>query len=180
MTWRSDTADGDPPSSPPQLQVTASPGPRTRKGKSRTDLGGTDPPKEDRPVTIGTKRPRPLDSEPAIDSKPTSPPIGPDVNIATGNKEPVARKKLPPIKKIKLSDSSASSPVPTSKAIATQTKAEKLRFTVDGSGLPPPPSSLPRKPAATAGNADLDLLNADVYKQLFSVSFVIVMNFPLV
>jgi hypothetical protein len=130
-----------------------------------------DPVREDGPVTIGAKRPRPLDSEPATDSKPPSPPTGPDASVAVENKEPAPKKKLPPIKKIKLSDSSASSPAPTSKATATQAKIEKQKLTVDSAGLPPPPSSLPRKPAATAGNADLDLSNADVYKQLFSVSF---------
>lgn len=168
MPWRSDTADDNPPSSPPQTWVATSSSTRTRKGKSRVDFEDTD---QDRPVTIGTKRPRPFDSEPATDSKPPSPPAGPDATVAVETKEPVLKKKLPPIKKIKLSDPSASSPAPTSKTAVTQAKTEKPKFTADGAGLPPPPSSLPRKPAATAGNADLDLSNADVYKQLFSVSF---------
>lgn len=172
MHWQSDmSADEDPPSSPPQTRVTASSSTRTRKGKSRADFEDVDSFKEDKPITIGTKRPRPLDSESAIDSKPPSPPAGPDITVTAENKEPVLRRKLPPIKKIKLSDSSASSPVPTSKAIPSQAKGEKSKFTVEGAGLPPPPSSLPRKPAATAGNTDLDLSNVDVYKQLFSVGF---------
>lgn len=171
MPWRSDTADENPPSSPPQTWAATSLGTRTRRGKSRADVEDMEPPREDRPVTIGTKRPRPLDSELATDSKPLSPPAGPDVTVATEIKESVPKKKLPPIKKIKLSDSSASSPAPTSRVTATQAKIEKPKFTVDSAGLPPPPSSLPRKPAATAGNADLDLSNADVYKQLFSVGF---------
>ena len=172
MPWRSDmSADDDPPSSPSQARVAASSSTRTRKGKSRADFEDMDWVSEDRPVAIGTKRPRPLDSEPAVDSKLLSPPAGPDVTVAAENKDPVLKKKLPPIKKIKLSDSTASSPVPTSKATPNPAKTEKPKFTVEGSGLPPPPSSLPRKPAATAGNADLDLSNADVYKQLFSVSF---------
>ena len=176
MPWQSDvSADEDPPSSPPQTRVTASSSARTRKGKSRADFEDMDLFREDRPVTLGTKRPRPLDSEPAIDSKPPSPHTGPDTTVAAENKEPVLKKKLPPIKKIKLSDSSASSPVPTSKATPIPAKTEKPKFTVEGAGLPPPPSSLPRKPAATAGNADLDLSNADVYKQLFSVRFWIIM-----
>lgn len=171
MPWRSDTADENPPSSPPQTWGTTSSSTRARKEKSRVDFKDMDPLKEDRPVTIGMKRPRPSDSEPATDSKPPSPPTGPDAAVVVENKEPVLKKKLPPIKKIKLSDSSASSPAPTSKATATQAKSEKPKFTPDSAGLPPPPSSLPRKPAATAGNADLDLSNADVYKQLFSVGF---------
>jgi hypothetical protein len=171
MPWRSDTADEDPPSSPPQTWAAASSSTRTRKGKTRADFEDVDPLREDRPVTIGAKRPRPLDSESATDSKPPSPPAGYDATVVAENKEPMPKKKLPPIKKIKLSDSSASSPAPTSKTTATQAKTERPKFTVDGAGLPPPPSSLPRKPAATAGNADLDLSNADVYKQLFSVSF---------
>ena len=169
MPWRSDTADENPPSSPPQAWVAASSNTRTRKGKSKVDYEDTDPLREDRPVIIGAKRPRPLDSEPASDSKPPSPPAGSGATVAAENKEPVPRKKLPPIKKIKLSDSSASSPAPASKTTAAQAKIEKGKFTVDSAGLPPPPSSLPRKPAATAGNTDLDLSNADVYKQLFSV-----------
>ena len=170
--WRSDMSlDEDPPFSPPQTWVTASSSTRTRKGKSRADFEDMDSPMEDRPVAIGAKRPRPLDSELSIDSKPPSPPAGPDTIVAAENKEPVLKKKLPPIKKIKLSDSTVSSPVPTSKAIPTTAKTEKPKLTVEGAGLPPPPSSLPRKPAATAGNADLDLSNMDVYKQLFSVSF---------
>lgn len=171
MPWQSDmSADEDPPSSPSQTRVAASSSTRTRKGKLRADLEDMDSVREDRPVTIGTKRPRPLDSEPAVDPKLLSPSAGPDVTVPE-NKDPVLKKKLPPIKKIKLSDSTASSPVPTSKATPALAKTEKPKFTVEGSGLPPPPSSLPRKPAATAGNADLDLSNADVYKQLFSVSF---------
>ena len=171
MPWRSDTADEDPPSSPPQTWAATSSGTRTRKGKPRADFEDMDSLREDRPVTIGTKRPRPLDSEPATDSKPPSPPAGPGATVAADNKEPVLKKKLPPIKKIKLSDSSASSPAPPPKTTVTQARIERPKFTVDSAGLPPPPSSLPRKPAATAGNADLDLSNADVYKQLFSVSF---------
>lgn len=172
MPWRSDmSADEDPPSSPPQTRAAASSSVRTRKGKFRADFEDTDSVGEGGPVAIGTKRPRPSDSETAIDSKPLSPPAGPDVTIAVENREPVVKKKLPPIKKIKLSDSTASSPVPTSKATPAMVKTERSKFTVDGAGLPPLPSSLPRKPAATAGNADLDLSNADVYKQLFSVSF---------
>ena len=171
MPWRSDTADENPPSSPSQTWATTSSSTRTRRGKSRADFENTVPFREDRPVTIGTKRPRPLDLEPTTDSKPPSPPVGLDTTVAAENKEPVPKKKLPPIKKIKLSDSSAMSPAPSSKATAAQAKIEKPRFTVDSGGLPPPPSSLPRKPAATAGNADLDLSNADVYKQLFSASF---------
>ena len=126
---------------------------------------------EERPVTIGTKRPRPLDLEPATDPKPPLPSAGPEVTVAVENKEPALKKKLPPIKKIKLSESLALSPAPTSKVTATQAKPKKPKFTVNGAGLPPPPSSLPRKPAATAGNVDLDLSNTDIYKQLFSVSF---------
>ena len=170
--WRSDMSiDDDPPSSPPQTRVTVSSSARTRKGKSRADFEDMDSLREDRPVAIGAKRPRPLDSEFVSDSKPPSPPTGPDVAIAAGNREPVLKKKLPPIKKIKLSDSAASSPLPTSKVTPTPAKTERPKFTAEGAGLPPPPSSLPRKPAATAGNADLDLSNMDVYKQLFSVSF---------
>lgn len=169
MPWRSDTVDEDPPSSPPQVRVTAPSNTRGRKGKSRADLQDLDSYREDRPAATGTKRPRPLDSEPVMDSKPPSPPTGSDMTAAEV-KEPLQKKKLPPIKKIKLSDSSASSPVSTSKATPIQVKIEKPKFNVDNTGLPAPPSSLPRKPAATAGNADLDLLNADVYKQLFSVS----------
>ena len=169
MPWQSDmSVDEDPPSSPPQSRVTASSSTRIRKGKSRADFEDMDVLREGRPIAIGTKRSRPSDSEAVIDSKPPSPPVGPDVTAAE-NKEPVLKKKLPPIKKIKLSDSTASSPVPTSKASTVKTERSKL--TVEGAGLPPPPSSLPRKPAATAGNTDLDLSNADVYKQLFSVSF---------
>lgn len=172
MAWRSDmSADEDPPSSPPQTRAAAAPSTRTRKGKSRADFEDMDSFREDKPVAIGTKRPRPLDSEPAIDSKPPSPSGGLDVIVTVENKEPAMKKKLPPIKKIKLSDSAASSPIPNSKATPTTVKTEKPKFTTEGAGLPPPPSSLPRKPAATAGNADLDLSNMDVYKQLFSVSF---------
>lgn len=160
MPWRSDTADGDPPFSPPHMRSV-----RAQKGKSRADFEAMDMLEEDRPVTIGTKRPRPVDPETVMGSKLPSPPTGLDVVVTA---EPLPKKKLPPIKKIKLSDSSASSPMPTSKATPTQTRVEKPKFTVDNTGLPPPPSSLPRKPAATAGNADLDLSNADVYKQLFS------------
>jgi len=175
MPWRSDlSVDEDPPPSPPQTRTIASSRTRTRKGKSRADFEDTDSLREDRPVAIGTKRPRPLDSEPAIDSNPPSPLTGPDVTVPIENREPVLKKKLPPIKKIKLSDSTAPSPISTSKATTTLAKTEKPRFTVEGAGLPPPPSSLPRKPAATAGNADLDLSNVDVYKQLFSVSSLIV------
>jgi hypothetical protein len=171
MSWRSDiSVDEDPPSSPPQTRPTTSSSTRTRKGKSRADIEDMDSLRDDRPVTIGTKRPRPMDSEPSIDSKPPSPPVGPGVAVVIENKEPVLKKKLPPIKKIKLSDSTASSPTST-KATLTTAKAEKPKTTTEGAGLPPPPSSLPRKPAATAGNADLDLSNVDVYKQLFSVSF---------
>jgi len=170
MTWRSDmSADDDPPSSPPQTRTTASSSTRTRKGKSRADFEDMGSLREDRPVVIGTKRPRPLDSEPSVGPGLPSP-AGPDVTATTENKEPVPKKKLPPIKKIKLSDSTTSSPGPTTKATPATAKAEKPKFTVEGPGLPPPPSSLPRKPAATAGNADLDLSNMDVYKQLFSVS----------
>ena len=177
MPWRSDMSDEDnPPSSPPQTRVVTSSSTRTRQGKARADFEEMDSLRVERPATIGTKRPRPLDSEPSTDSKPPSPPAGPDVTVATENKEPTLKKKLPPIKKIKLSDSSASSPLPTSKATPAPVKAEKSKFTVESSGLPPPPSSLPRKPAATAGNADLDLLNADVYKQLFSVRSLIVFS----
>lgn len=172
ILWRSDmSVDDDPPSSPPQTRVTAPSNTRTRKGKSRADFEDMDSFREDRPVAIGAKRPRPLDSELVIDSKPPSPPTGPDVGITVGTKEPVVKKKLPPIKKIKLSDSTASSPLPTSKVAPTLAKMERPKITAEGAGLPPPPSSLPRKPAATAGNADLDLSNMDVYKQLFSVSF---------
>ena len=171
MTWRSDmSADDDPPSSPPQTRATASSSTRTRKGKSRADFEDIGSLREDRPVVIGTKRPRPLDSEPSVGPGLPSPLVGPDVTTTTENKEPALKKKLPPIKKIKLSDSTASSPGPTTKATPATARAEKPKFTVEGAGLPPPPSSLPRKPAATAGNADLDLSNADVYKQLFSVS----------
>jgi len=167
MTWRSDmSADDDPPSSPPQTRATASSSTRARKGKSRADFEDIGSLREGRPVVIGTKRPRPLDSEPSVGSGLPSPPV----TATTENKEPVLKKKLPPIKKIKLSDSTASSPGPTTKVASATTRAEKPKFTVEGAGLPPPPSSLPRKPAATAGNADLDLSNADVYKQLFSVS----------
>lgn len=174
MAWRSDmSVDEDPPSSPPQTRVAASSSTRTRKGKPRADFEDVDSVMEDIPVAIGTKRPRPLDSEPPADSKLLSPSAGPDVTVTA---DPVLKKKLPPIKKIKLSDSTASSPGPTSKATPAPAKTEKPKFTVDGSGLPPPPSSLPRKPAATAGNADLDLSNADVYKQLFSVSFRITLS----
>ena len=176
MPWRSDmSADEDSPSSPPQTRFAASSSTRTQKGKFRADFEDVDSVMEDIPAAVGTKRPRPLDSEPTVDSKLLSPPAGPDMTIATENKDSALKKKLPPIKKIKLSDSTASSPVPTSKATPTSAKTEKPKFTVEGSGLPPPPSSLPRKPAATAGNADLDLSNADVYKQLFSVSFRIVL-----
>lgn len=172
MPWRSDiSGEEDPPSSPPQTRTVASSNTRTRKGKARADLEDIDSLRTERPAATGTKRPRPLDSESAMDSNPPSPLVGPDVNVATENKEPALKKKLPPIKKIKLSDSSASSPVPTSKATPAPAKTEKSKITAESSGLPPPPSSLPRKPAATAGNADLDLLNADVYKQLFSVRF---------
>lgn len=172
MAWRSDMSpDDDPPSSPPQTRPLASSSARTRQGKSRVDFGDTDSRMEDRPVAIGTKRPRPLDSESSIVSEPCSPPAGPGVAVPIENKEPVLKKKLPPIKKIKLTDSTASSPALTSKAAPAPAKTEKPKFTVEGPGLPPPPSSLPRKPAATAGNADLDLSNMDVYKQLFSVSF---------
>lgn len=172
VPWQSDmSADEDPPSSPPQPRAATSSSARTRKGKLRGDFEDTDLLREDRPAAIGAKRPRPLDSEPADDSKALSPHTGPDVTTAVENKDSVSKRRLPPIKKIKLSDSTASSPVPTSKVTPTPAKAEKSKFTVDGSGLPPPPSSLPRKPAATAGNADLDLSNVDVYKQLFSVSF---------
>lgn len=167
MPWRSDTADDDPPSSPPPTRVTASSNTRTRKGKLRADFEDVDSLRRD---GIGTKRPRPLDFEPTVDAKSTSPPTGLDMNVAAENKEPPLKKKLPPIKKIKLSDSAAQSPMPTSKATPATAKMEKPKLTVDSTGLPPPPSSLPRKPAATAGNADLDLSNADVYKQLFSVS----------
>lgn len=174
MAWRSDmSVDEDPPSSPPQTRVAASSSTRTRKGKPRADFEDMDSVMEDIPVAIGTKRPRPLDSEPPIDSKLLSPSAGPDMTVTA---DPVLKKKLPPIKKIKLSDSTASSPGPTSKATPAPAKTEKPKFTVEGSGLPPPPSSLPRKPAATAGNADLDLSNADVYKQLFSVSFRITLS----
>lgn len=177
MPWRSDMSDeDDPPSSPPQTRVAASSSTRTRKGKARGEFEEIDSLRAERPATVGMKRPRPLDSEPSTDSKPPSPPAGPDVTVATENKEPALKKKLPPIKKIKLSDSSASSPAPTSKATSAPVKTEKSKLTVESSGLPPPPSSLPRKPAATAGNADLDLLNADVYKQLFSVRFRIVFS----
>ena len=170
MTWRSDmSADDDPPSSPPQTRATASSSTQTRKGKSRADFEDMGLHREDRPVVIGTKRPRPLDSEPSVDPGPASP-AGLDATATAENKEPVLKKKLPPIKKIKLSDSTASSPGPATKATPATAKAEKPKFTVEGAGLPPPPSSLPRKPAATAGNADLDLSNMDVYKQLFSVS----------
>jgi len=173
MPWRSDlSADEDPPPSPPQTRTIASSSARTRKGKSRADFEDPDSLREDRPVPIGSKRPRPLDSEPAIDSNPPSPLAG--VTVPIENREPVLKKKLPPIKKIKLSDSTASSPISTSKTTTTLARTEKPRFTVEGAGLPPPPSSLPRKPAATAGNADLDLSNVDVYKQLFSVSSLIV------
>ena len=179
MTWRSDmSADDDPPSSPPQPRATTSSSTRTRNGKPRADFDNMDSFREDRPVTIGTKRPRPLDSEPIIDSKLPSTPVGLGMAVATENKEPVLKKKLPPIKKIKLSDSTASSPLPISKATSTAAKTERPRLTVEGAGLPPPPSSLPRKPAATAGNADLDLSNMDVYKQLFSVSFSIPVSRP--
>lgn len=172
MPWRSDmSVDEDPPSSPPQTRITASSNTRTRKGKSRADFEDMDILREGIPVAIGTKRSRPSDSETVVDSKPPSPPVGPDATAIVENKEPLLKKKLPPIKKIKLSDSTASSPVPTSKATPTTVKTERPKFTGEGAGLPPPPSSLPRKPAATAGNADLDLSNADVYKQLFSVSF---------
>jgi hypothetical protein len=167
MPWRSDTADDDPPSSPPPAQVTVSSNTRTQKGKSKADFEDVDSLKRDR---IGTKRPRPLDFDPTVDTKSASPPTGLDVNVAVENKEPPLKKKLPPIKKIKLSDSAAPSPMPASKATPAMAKMEKPKLTVDSTGLPPPPSSLPRKPAATAGNADLDLSNADVYKQLFSVS----------
>jgi len=177
MAWRSDmSVDEDPPSSPPQTRVAASSSTRTRKGKPRADFEDTDSVMEDISVAIGTKRPRPLDSELSIDSKLLSPSAGFDVALTAENKDPVLKKKLPPIKKIKLSDSTASSPGPTSKATPAPAKTEKPKFTVEGSGLPPPPSSLPRKPAATAGNADLDLSNADVYKQLFSVSFRIALS----
>lgn len=177
MPWRSDTAEDDPPSSPPQTRVIASSGSRTRKGKLRADFEDMDSLGEDRPPVIGTKRPRPSDSEPAVDSKPPSPPTGPGLTVPGESKELAPKKKLPPIKKIKLSDSSASSPAPTSKATPNHAKIEKSKLTADSTGLPPPPSSLPRKPAATAGNADLDLSNADVYKQLFSVGFrIIVFN----
>ena len=170
MTWRSDmSADDDPPPSPPQARATASSSTRTRKGKSKADFEDMGSFRDDRPAVIGTKRPRPLDSEPSAGSGPPTPPAGPDMTAATENKEPVLKKKLPPIKKIKLSDSTASSPGPATKATQIPGKAEKPKFTVEGAGLPPPPSSLPRKPAATAGNADLDLSNMDVYKQLFSV-----------
>ena len=170
MAWRSDMSpDEDPPSSPPQMQATASSSTRTRKEKSRADIEDMDLLRDDRPVVIGTKRPRPADSESTFDSKPPSPPVGLGVAAATENKEPVLKKKLPPIKKIKLSDSTASSPLSTSKATSIPVRTEKPKFTVEGAGLPPPPSTLPRKPAATAGNADLDLSNMDVYKQLFSV-----------
>jgi hypothetical protein len=172
MAWRSDMSpDEDPPSSPPQMQATASTSTRTRKGKSRADIEDMDLLRDDRPVVIGMKRPRPADSESAFDSKPPSPPVGLGVAAATENKEPVLKKKLPPIKKIKLSDSTASSPLSTSKATPIPARTEKPKFTVEGAGLPAPPSTLPRKPAATAGNADLDLSNMDVYKQLFSVGF---------
>jgi hypothetical protein len=177
MPWRSDTAEDDPPSSPPQTRVISSSS-RTRKGKLRTDLEDMDSLGEDRPPVIGTKRPRPLDSEPAIDSKPHSPPTGPGVTAGGESKELAPKKKLPPIKKIKLSDSSASSPMPAYKTTPNQAKIERSKLTTDSAGLPPPPSSLPRKPAATAGNADLDLSNADVYKQLFSVGFLIVIQHP--
>jgi len=177
MAWRSDmSVDEDPPSSPPQTRVAASSSTRMRKGKPRADFEDMDSVMEDIPVAIGMKRPRPLDSEPPIDSKLLSPSTGPDVTATAESKDPVLKKKLPPIKKIKLSDSTASSPVPNSKATPAPAKTEKPKLTVEGSGLPPPPSSLPRKPAATAGNADLDLSNADVYKQLFSVSFRIVLS----
>lgn len=170
MRWRSDmSVDEDPPSSPPQTRITVPSNTRTRKGKSRADFEDMDVLREGIPVAIGTKRSRPSDSETVVDSKPPSPPVGPDVTAIVENKEPVLKKKFPPIKKMKLFGSTASSPVPTSKA--TTVKTERAKFTVEGAGLPPPPSSLPRKPAATAGNADLDLLNADVYNQLFSVSF---------
>jgi len=171
MTWRSDmSTDDDPPSSPPQTRATASSSTQTRKGKLRADFQDMGSLRDERPVVIGAKRPRPLDSETYIGLGPPSPSAGPGVTAATENKDPVLKKKLPPIKKIKLSDSTASSPGPTTKATPTTAKAEKSKFTVEGAGLPPPPSSLPRKPAATAGNADLDLSNMDVYKQLFSVS----------
>lgn len=90
-------------------------------------------------------------------------PSSPDPHPNPAEVEPAAKKrKLPTIKKIKTA-STSSTPVPSTKPTVEAPKDK------NSGSLPPLPPNLPRKPAATAGNADLDLTNKDVYKQLFSV-----------
>jgi hypothetical protein len=92
------------------------------------------------------------------------------INESGKEREPVTKKrKLPAIKKIKNVGSASSTPAPSLKQEAAEGGKEKDSNPGGGDALPPLPSTVQRKPAATAGNADLDLTNMDVYKQLFSV-----------
>lgn len=119
-------------------------------------------------ASAGSKRPR-QDIEgllnPAMDRPMSQSPDPTTTNSMEAalekDQEPVPKKrKLPTIKKIKNAGSNSSTPGPSKPT----TEKDK-----NASSLPSLPSNLPRKPAATAGNADLDLTNKDVYKQLFSV-----------
>lgn len=170
--------DDDFSPSPP---ADKSKGPRAKFGKgagASTSKGK----KEEREITFkderklpakeavaGSKRPRqdiegllnPVAGQPTPQSP--DPAAANTVEVALEkDQEPVPKKrKLPTIKKIKAAGSTSSTPGPSSKPATEKDKA--------ASSLPALPASLPRKPAATAGNADLDLTNKDVYKQLFSV-----------
>jgi len=141
------------------------------------------PVKEESPVTTGSKRSHlSSDAEATIDptnAKPGSPIsdhtqantlVDPVVANERDNEPAPKKRKLPTIKKIKTAGSANSTPGPSAKhgQGPMEELKEKEKDLSGGSTLPPLPASLPRKPAATAGNADLDLTNKDVYKQLFS------------
>jgi hypothetical protein len=126
MPWRSDTAEDDPPSSPPQTRVIASSDSRTRKGKLRADLEDMDSLREDRPPVIGTKRPRPLDSEPAVDSKPPSPPTGPFLTAPERAKSLRQRRNYLQLRRSSYPIPQRRLPYPTSKATPSPSKDRKV------------------------------------------------------
>ena len=87
---------------------------------------------------------------------------------ATPPPPPPKKPKLPPIKKNKPAPSSINSTGPSTPATRpplnkTTTGLPQQQTTANGLPLPPI-----RKPAATANNADFDLRDADVYRQLFN------------
>jgi hypothetical protein len=105
------------------------------------------------------KRSRSSDEDPVVPSSP----LTPDPAVKP---PPMKKPKLPTIKKNKLPPTTTTATTASGSAGPSTPASGKLGGAsgLSGQGTP---SSVPRKPAATVGNADFDLRNANVYKDLF-------------